>query len=108
MNTHKKLEKIKAKCREIIALGERRTPGAWLSLAGVSVNSKDTAIQIGRIYREGGNAADFARNLERQRNDLLEALEAVLTTEGRNLDSWESQAFDMARAAIAKAKGSHQ
>lgn len=29
MTTQQKLEKIKAKCEEIIRLGEKRTPGSW-------------------------------------------------------------------------------
>lgn len=29
MDTQQKLEKIKAKCEEIIRLGEKRTPGSW-------------------------------------------------------------------------------
>jgi hypothetical protein len=49
--------------------------------------------------------ASFARRLERQRDELLEALEEVMTTEGRSLDSWEREAFDKARAAIARVKG---
>jgi len=52
MTTNEHLYRILSKCREIIALGEKRTPGRWLSLSDSLIISpmhlmlrKDAGIQ---------------------------------------------------------------
>jgi prophage DNA circulation protein len=41
----------------------------------------------------------------KQRDELAEALENLLVTEGRGLDEWEREAFRQAKEALAAVKG---
>lgn len=58
--------------------------------------------QLHRIYCAD---AEFIVRACESHEVMLEALEAVAATEGRCLDQWEKQAFQLVREAIAKAKG---
>jgi len=62
--------------------------------------------EINQTQRFGGYMvkSDFARNLERQRNMLLDALEGLMEWEPRLKDEPEFKAYESAREAIASVK----
>ena len=70
-----------------------------------------TAAELRRLHAErtaaDGVINDLAakvRRLQTQRDELLAALQAMLTHMGMDEDEWNKPTFDQARAAIAKAQ----
>ena len=71
----------------------------------------EAAAELRRLHAErtaaDGVINDLAakvRGLQTQRDELLAALQAMLTHMGMDEDEWNKPTFDLARAAIAKAQ----
>jgi hypothetical protein len=52
---------------------------------------------------QGVPSLELCKKIEQQRDELLAALNAMLTHMGMDEDEWNKPTFDQARAAIAKA-----
>lgn len=76
----------------------RRIIACWKACEGIKTEDLESVPDFALM----GSAT--IEKVEQQRDELLEALKAMLTHMGMDEDEWNKPTFDQARAAIAKAE----